>query len=165
MLSHSFIFICANPPLHTVPVYHTRVMLNSDYHIPVSVHSEIRSAFNKDDVPTFVSACTHFQLYTRQGLRETNSHIDLQTSLHSMVLLCQPSPHITDFQHHVLNGTEQEQLALLCRLFLRFACGQLLFCMPEQLFINLYMQACSTVHYMQLKFREVWQPDTQWYSG
>ena len=60
MLSHSFIFICANPPLHTVHVYHTRVMLNSDYHMPVSVHSEIRSAFNKDDVPTFVSACTHF---------------------------------------------------------------------------------------------------------
>ena len=60
MLSRSFIFICANPPLHTVHLYHTHVMLNSDYHMPVSLHSEIRSAFNKDDMPTFVSACTHF---------------------------------------------------------------------------------------------------------
>ena len=39
-----------------------------------------------------------------------------------MILLCQRSPHI-DIQHHVLKGAEQEQVALLRRLFLQFACG------------------------------------------
>ena len=65
-------------------------------------------------------------------VREMNSHVDPVTPFHSVVLLCQQSPHIVNIQLHVLKCTEQEQLALVCRLYslacfrlarLGFVCG------------------------------------------
>ena len=107
-------------------------------------------------------------------LRETNSYVDSVTLFRSMMLLCQRSPHIIDIQHHVLNGTEQEQLALLRGLLIRFACGQydqvclrlvsLHFACGQLLFVcqGNSRLIYSTVHYMQLKFRGC---DSQLHGG
>ena len=53
--------------------------------------------------------------------REMNSHVDSVTPFPSMILFHQRSPNIINLELHVLKRIEQEQLALLDRLFLRFA--------------------------------------------